>query len=185
MPSETTTETDKTSTRTPGPTTVARAYFKAIAEKDLDAAAALWVPGSTDRLVGFAEFDVPTGFKQWFSALYAAFPDFKFEVLEVTSAKENAAVGWRATGTFNGTGRFEGMKPNGNSIDITGCDMLTIREGKIVDNYGYMNGTEMARQLGAAPPAGSPAEKAMIGGLQRPRLGQGSDRALPQPQQLS
>ncbi len=55
------------------------------------------------------------------------------------------------------------MKPNGATIDITGCDMMTIREGKIVDNHGYMNGTDLARQLGAVPPAGSPAEKAMIG----------------------
>ena len=81
----------------------------------------------------------------------------------MTASKENAAVQWRATGTFNGTGKFEGMKPNGATIDISGCDMLTVRDGKIVDNYGYMNGTDLARQLGAAPPAGSPAEKAMIG----------------------
>ncbi len=40
--------------------------------------------------------------------------------------------------------------------------MLTIREGKIVDNYAYMNGTDLARQLGAAPAADSPAEKAMV-----------------------
>jgi predicted ester cyclase len=157
------TENGKTTARTPGPTTVARAYFNAISEKDLDAAAALWVPGSTDRLVGFAEFSVPAGFKQWFGVLFAAFPDFKFEILTVTAAKENAAVQWRATGTFNGTGRFEGMKPNGAKIDITGCDMMTVREGKIVDNHGYMNGTDLARQLGAAPPAGSPVEKAMVG----------------------
>jgi predicted ester cyclase len=161
MPAET--ENAKPSTRTPGPTTVARAYFKAIADKDLDAAAALWVPGATDRLVGFAEFSVPAGFKQWFGVLFAAFPDFHFEVLTVTASKENAAVQWRATGTFNGTGRFEGMKPNGAKIDITGCDMMTVRDGKIVDNHGYMNGTDLARQLGAVPPAGSPAEKAMIG----------------------
>ena len=116
MPTKT--DESKSATRTPGPTTVARAYFNAIAAKDLDAAAALWVPGSTDRLVGFAEFSVPAGFKQWFGVLFAAFPDFTFEILTVTASKENAAVQWRATGTFNGTGRFEGMKPNGAKIDI-------------------------------------------------------------------
>ena len=39
--------------------------------------------------------------------------------------------------------------------------MLTVRGGKIVRNDAYMNGAEMARQLGALPPAGSAAEKAM------------------------
>lgn len=152
----------KTTEKTPGPTAVARAYFKAVGERDLDTAADLWVPGSTDRLVGFAEFSVPAGFKQWFGTLFAAFPDFRFEVLTVTASKENAAVRWRATGTFNGTAKFEGMKPNGARIDIQGCDMLTVRGGKIVENYAYMNGTDLARQLGAAPPAGSPAERALV-----------------------
>jgi predicted ester cyclase len=154
--------TNGKTTKTPGPTAVARAYFKAIGDRDLDAAADMWVPGSTDRLVGFAEFTVPAGFKQWFGTLFAAFPDFKFEVVTVTASKENAAVRWRATGTFNGTAKFEGMKPNGASIAIEGCDMLTVREGKIVDNHAYMNGSDLARQLGAMPPADSPAEKAMI-----------------------
>lgn len=160
----TATETaEATPARTPGPTTVARAYFKAITERDLDAAAAMWVPGSTDTLVGLAELTVPAGLKQWFGALFAAFPDFTFEILQVTASKENAAVRWRATGTFNGTGRFEGMRPNGSSMEIEGCDMLTIRDGKIVANFAYLNGTDLARQLGAMPPAGSAAEKAMIG----------------------
>jgi predicted ester cyclase len=153
----------KKAPRTPGPTAVARAYFKAIAEQDLDAAAAMWQPGSIDRLVGMNELRVPGEFKQWFGSLFAAFPDFKFEVLTVTATKENAAVRWRATGTFNGTGRFEGMKPNGASIEMEGCDMLTVVDGKIVANHAYMNGTDLARQLGAMPPAGSPAEKAMLG----------------------
>ena len=32
--------------------------------------------------------------------------------------------------------------------------MLTVRDGKLVSNYAYTNGTEIARQLGALPPAG-------------------------------
>ena len=89
----------KKSTKTPGPTAVARAYFKAIGNRDLDAAAEMWKPGSIDRLVGMNELRVPGEFKQWFGTMFAAFPDFKFEVLTVTATKENAAVRWRATGT--------------------------------------------------------------------------------------
>ena len=43
--------------------------------------------------------------------------------------------------------------------------MLTIEDGLIVENRAYMNATEMARQLGAMPPAGSLPEKAMFGAL--------------------
>lgn len=149
--------------RSKGPTTVAREYFNVINARDLDSAAALWEPGGVDRLAGMAELRVPGEFKQWFSQLFSAFPDFEFEVLTIAASKENAAVRWRATGTFNGTGKFEGMTPNGASVEIEGCDMLTVREGKIVANHAYINAADMARQLGAMPPAGSAAERGMIG----------------------
>ncbi len=149
--------------RAKGPTTVARAYFEAINDRDLDAAAALWEPGGIDSLDGIAELRVPGEFKPWFRTLFAAFPDFSFEVVAVAASKELAAVRWRATGTFDGSGRFEGMDPNGAAVEIEGCDMLTIRDGRIVSNHAYMNGAELARQLGAMPAAGSVAERAMIG----------------------
>lgn len=148
--------------RKKGPTTVAREYFAALNARDVDAAAALWKPGTTDRLVGMVELRVPGEFKSWFQRLFNAFPDFEFEVLTVTASKEHAAVRWRATGSFDGTGQFEGMNPNGSRVEVEGCDMLTVRDGEIVDNYGYTNGTELARQLGAMPPQGSVAERGMI-----------------------
>lgn len=148
--------------RAKGPTTVARAYFEAINDHDLDAAAAMWEPGGIDRLVGMADLKAPSEFKQWFASVFTAFPDFQLEVLEIAASKGSAAVRWRGTGTFNGSGKFEGLNPNGASIDIEGCDMLTIRDGRIVANHAYTNATELARQLGAMPPAGSAAEKAML-----------------------
>lgn len=153
----------KSKSRPKGPTTVARAYFEAINARDLDAAAEMWDPSGVDVLVGMAELTIPHGFKQWFGQIFAAFPDFQMEVVTIAASKEHAAVRWRATGTFDGTGRFEGMTPNGASIAIEGCDMLTIRDGKIQENFAYLNGTDMARQLGAMPPAGSVAEKGMLG----------------------
>ena len=145
-----------------GPTTVAREYFAALGAHDTAAAAALWKPGSTDRLAGMVELRVPDEFERWFQGVFDAFPDFSFEVLTLVAAKENVAVRWRLSGTFDGSGRFEGMNPNGARIEIEGCDMLTVRDGLIVDNYGYTNGTELARQLGAMPPQGSAAERGMI-----------------------
>jgi len=38
-----------------------------------------------------------------------------------------------------------------------------VREGKIVHNDAYLNGMQMARQLGMLPPQGSGQEKALIG----------------------
>jgi hypothetical protein len=50
--------------------------------------------------------------------------------------------------------------------------MLTIRDGKIHRNDAYMNGAQMAQQLGALPAGGSLAERATLAALNlRTRLG--------------
>jgi len=140
---------------------VARAYFEAVAARDIDAMAACWEPGSRDVIHGVADMRVPEDLREWFGELFAAFPDFGFDVLEVVATGEKAAVRWRATGTFSGSARFEGLIPNGEQVDVQGCDVLTVRDGKVVHNDAYMNGAELARQLGALPPQGSAPERAM------------------------
>lgn len=162
--SETTEGEVKTQRR--GPTTIARAYFAALNDHDVDAAAALWKPGSIDRAVGLFEFPVPSPeFRSYFGGLFAAIPDFRVEVLSVTAQKDTAAVRYIVHGTFNGSGTFEGLVPNGAVAKVEGCDVMTVHDGRIVENHGYINGADMARQLGALPPRGSGAEKAMAAAL--------------------
>lgn len=143
------------------PETVARAYFDAVARQDLDGMCAQWAPGAEDVIHGVVEMTAPDDIREWFGGLFAAFPDFRFEVLDVLAAGERVAVEWSAGGTFDGGGRFEGLRANGATIALQGCDVLTIRDGAIQRNDAYMNGAEMARQLGALPPAGSAPERAM------------------------
>jgi steroid delta-isomerase-like uncharacterized protein len=144
---------------------VARSYFEAIGERDLERMVSFYEPGGTGEIHGLVSLTAPDTYRAWFANLFAAFPDFRFEILDVVAEGERAAVRWHATGTFNGTARFEGMEPTGASVDLTGFDLLTIRDGKIQRNDAYMNGTQMAQQLGALPPAGSSAERAMLAAL--------------------
>ena len=157
--------TAKKGTRRKGAKTIARAYFEALAKRDLDAAQALWRPGGIDRLHGLAELRVPGEHRAYFQNLFAAFPDFELEVVDVTGAGDRAAVRWRGTGTFNGTARFQGLNPNGSRIEIEGCDMLSIEEGEIVENNAYLNGVQLGQQLGAFPQQGSFGERAVTGAL--------------------
>ena len=145
--------------------TVGRAYFEAVGRRDLDAMTAFYEPGGTGEIHGLIELRVPDTYRAWFANLFAAFPDFSFEILDVMANGEKAAVSWHATGTFSGSTRFEGLIPNGGRVDVQGCDVLRIRDGRIQRNDAYMNGAEMARQLGALPPAGSLPEKALTGVL--------------------
>jgi predicted ester cyclase len=154
--------TEPTSERTGA---VARAYFEAVAARDLDAMVGFYEPGGTGEIHGLVELTAPLSYRAWFANLFAAFPDFRFEILDVVAEGEKAAVRWRATGTFSGEARFEGMEPTEARVDLSGCDMLTIRNGKIHRNEAYMNGAQMAQQLGALPAAGSFAERLTLGAL--------------------
>ncbi len=89
----------------------------------------------------------------------------RLEVISVTAQKDEAAVRWVGRGTFSGTGKFEGLVPNGAAIELQGCDVFTVADGLIVENNAYMNGADLARQLGALPPQGSIAERAMTSAL--------------------
>ncbi len=137
---------------------VARQYFEALSVHDLDAAIACWEDGGVDRLVGQQELVAPHGTRAYFSELFEAFPDFRFEVLDTTTSRNRTAVRWRAEATFAGPGRFQGFTPNGSHIAIEGCDVVTVADGKIQQLDAFLDSGAIARQLGFLPPAGSPAE---------------------------
>jgi glyoxylase-like metal-dependent hydrolase (beta-lactamase superfamily II)/predicted ester cyclase len=137
---------------------IAKRYFNALSEHDLDAAVACWAPGEIDRFVGGEELIAPDGIRAYFSALFAAFPDFRFEILDVTGSRGRAAVRWRVRATFAGPGRFQGFVPNGARIEIEGCDVVVVQEDLIRHNDAYVDSGDIARQLGFLPPVGSPAE---------------------------
>jgi len=153
------------SKRKKGAKTIAKEYFEAVGNRDLETMVGMWEPGGTGYIYGMVDLEVPGSYNEWFSNLFRAFPDFAFEVLDIIASGEQAAVRWRASGTFTGPAKFEGLDPNGARVEIEGVDVLTIREGKIHQNLAYTNGTEMARQLGAMPPPGSVGEKLMLGSV--------------------
>ena len=137
---------------------VAKRYFAALAARDVDSAVACWSPGAVDRFVGQQELVAPEGVRTYFTELFAAFPDFAFEVLETTTAHDRTVVRWRARATFAGPGRFQGFAPNGARLDIEGCDVVTVHEGLIVANEAYLDSGDVARQLGGLPASGSRTE---------------------------
>jgi glyoxylase-like metal-dependent hydrolase (beta-lactamase superfamily II)/predicted ester cyclase len=146
--------------RTPGPARVARAYFEAVAARDVDGMVSWWAPGGVENIVSIGKLSVPDGLRTFFGELFAALPDMTFEVLDLVAARNQAAVRWRATGTFCG-GSFQGIEPTGARIAIEGLDLLTIEDGLIRRNDAYNDGMDLARQMGVMPPRDSVAERGM------------------------
>jgi glyoxylase-like metal-dependent hydrolase (beta-lactamase superfamily II) len=106
--------------------------------------------------------------------VFAAFPDFAFEVVDLVAQDDRVVVRWKARATFAGPGSFQGLAPNGARIAIEGADVVRVRDDRIVHNDAYTNGLDLLRQLGASPAAGSTAERRMTSLLNaRTRLTQG------------
>jgi glyoxylase-like metal-dependent hydrolase (beta-lactamase superfamily II)/predicted ester cyclase len=138
---------------------VAREYFEALGRADSTAPPRFYAPGAKGHIHGVVGPVGAEDGKAFFDEVFGAFPDWRFEVLDVIAEGERAAVRWRARGTFAGPGTFLGFEPNGARTDIEGQDMVWVRDGRIQRLEAYMNGAELARQLGALPAAGSPADR--------------------------
>jgi hydroxyacylglutathione hydrolase len=144
---------------------VVTAYFDALTRRDVEAAGACWAPGGVDTIFGQSVFYGPEGVRAFFSELFAAVPDFAFRVETMIAEGDHVAVRWHATGTFAGDAPFQGIAPTGNRVELTGLDLLQVRDGLIDHNDAFQDGMGFARQLGMLPPQGSGAEAAMLRGF--------------------
>src|SRR3954453_18618344 len=118
---------------------VARDYFDAIGHRDLDAAVALWKPGGRENVRGQIDTTAPDGVREFLGGMLAALPDARMEIVAQATEGEASAVQWRARGTFAGA-PLNGIEPTGARIALEGCDVLTVRGGKIVGNDAFMDG---------------------------------------------
>jgi glyoxylase-like metal-dependent hydrolase (beta-lactamase superfamily II)/predicted ester cyclase len=141
---------------------VAETYFAALARRDLDGAAACWAPDGVDRLVGQSEAHGPEGVRAFFGERFAAVPDFAFAGETVIADGDRAAVRWNGTGTFAGDAAFQGIAPTGGPVELSGLDLLEVRDGLIVHNDAFSDGMGFARQIGMLPHQGSGAEAKVL-----------------------
>lgn len=140
---------------------VARRYFAAVAARDPEAMAACWKAGGVDRLHGQADLVAPDGIRDYFGELFGAFPDMTVEIISTTAADDRCAVRWRMTATFAGPGRFQEFEPNGARVSIEAVDLVQVADGLVVGNDAYLDGADVARQLGVLPPRGSAQERSL------------------------
>ena len=141
---------------------VSRSYFEALSKRDLDAAMAFIDPDGVEDMLAIGIFRGPDEIREFFEGMFGAMPDFEMVVERITEQDDFAAVQWHGSGTFSG-GAFQGVEPNGSLIDMRGCDVIQVQDGKIVRNTVYQDGMQFARGVGLLPPAGSPTEKALFG----------------------
>jgi steroid delta-isomerase-like uncharacterized protein len=140
--------------------TVVEDYFDALGRRDVEAMAELWAPDGDEHIAGQVDAVGPGGVREYFTDLFAAFPDFALEVESTTTEGDRTAVHWTAVGTHLGS--LWGVAPTGARVHFEGIDLLHVHDGLIARNDAVADTLSIARQLGLVPAGGSPAEQRLF-----------------------
>jgi glyoxylase-like metal-dependent hydrolase (beta-lactamase superfamily II)/predicted ester cyclase len=146
---------------------VARRYFKALDEHDLEAAVELWAEGARENVRGQVDTTAPDGVRAFLSELFGAVPDVRFEIVSTTAQGDRCAVQWKLRGTFAGPGSLGGIEPTGHPITMEGIDLLAVKDGRIESNDAFPDSIALPRQIGMMPPSGSAADQRLTGAFNK------------------
>ncbi len=106
---------------------------------------------------------------QFMQESFRTFPDLNFgepDPPHLSVTGDQIAWAWEMRGTMRGPAEPPGFAPTGRRMRVQGVDLWTMRGGRIARYRAYYDMTDLARQLGIMPPAGSRAERVTVA-LQR------------------
>ena len=90
------------------------------------------------------------GLKAYMAPWYAAFPDLRFDILDMIAQGDLVGVRVRVGGT--NSGEFMGRPPSNRKVEFIELDLFELEGEKIVAHWGVADTYAMHRQLGIAPP---------------------------------
>lgn len=133
----------------PDAATLQRQMFAAVEGRDLDRLRALYHPDyaytGTDG-VEHAGADAGLAVAELFTT---AFPDLSFEVRAGHAVTDELAV-MEVVARGTHTGPLDGIAPTGRRLEGVGCNVVEVRDGRILRERDYYDTLAMLRQLGVA-----------------------------------
>lgn len=90
---------------------------------------------------------VEAGLAAGWSSFADSFPDGDYEITGVYADEDSVVTEFRFTGTHSGD--FEGIAPTGRRVEIDFCNVMRLRDGKVLAERDYLDTQGLAAQLGA------------------------------------
>lgn len=87
--------------------------------------------------------------KAYYANFVTGFSDRKFIVKEIFADGDKLVKYWQFTGKH--TGSFFGIPATGKSVDIIGCTIAKMKDGKITEEQDFMDNLVFMQQLGIIP----------------------------------
>ncbi len=152
---------DVGSTETANAASLREIWRQLFDERDLSDPSRYWTDNGCDDFLAAGQAPRgPVELKAWFTAQFAAMPDWRMEITNIVDdGAGQLAVEWIGTGTFTGA-PWLGFQPTGRRIVFKGCDVIRMSaDGRMDQTTVYFDGAAFARQVGMLPPAGSAADR--------------------------
>lgn len=87
--------------------------------------------------------------KAYYDNFVTGFSDRKFIVKEIFADGDKLVKYWQFKGKH--TGPFFGISATGKTVDVIGCTIVKMRDGKIAEEQDFMDNLEFMQQLGLIP----------------------------------
>jgi steroid delta-isomerase-like uncharacterized protein len=91
----------------------------------------------------------PEGAVAFIPLVRAAFPDFRFEVLDQIAEGDKVATRWKLVGTHEGP--FQGAPPSGRRVEMAGITIFRLAAGKLIEGWTNEDVFGLLQQIGAVP----------------------------------
>lgn len=104
-------------------------------------------------------------YASFLSMYFEAFPDLSFEIDEVVTGDNSAAVRWTARGTHEGS--LMDIPATGQAVTVTGMTFLHIDDGKVVETYSNQDMLGLLQQLDAIPDSPRKIVRLLVGRMKR------------------
>ncbi|MFC4720872.1 ester cyclase [Geojedonia litorea] len=85
-------------------------------------------------------------FKAYYSNFVTGFSDVEFTIEDVFGQGDKLVKHWNFKGTHSG--EFFGMPATGNTVDVTGTTLVTMKDGKIAKEQDFFDNMVFLQQLG-------------------------------------
>ena len=131
---------------------VRRLYDQGINQRDANAAAAFYATDAQNHGHSIGR----EGMRKVFEALFSAFPDFHYRIVEATAEDDRVVCKVIMTGTHLGqptipnafSGMLNGVPPTGKKVEIMHFHSFRISAGQIIEHSAMRDDLGMCKQLG-------------------------------------
>ncbi len=126
-----------------------RQYFEAYDQQDTERIGQLVSSSNYSfHLSGMPPMDW-NGTKQFYAAIWSAFPDLHHDILDIVAEGDKVAVRYNIIGIHKG--ELQGIPPTGKEVSFGAMDFITLINGKVAEEWEIADTMGLMQQIGAIP----------------------------------